>query len=96
MTRRYKFKSFFINQEIEKTFKIFLFDLNFWIMEQSAEFYWKIIQTTVASDWQEPSLWRMGFDYIHTGWGLMIDQNFDPIFDTIYAVDTISQLPKAS
>ena len=23
----------------------------------------------------------------------MIDQNFDPISDTIYAVDTISQLP---
>ena len=29
MTWRYKFESFFINQEIEKTFKIFLFDLNF-------------------------------------------------------------------
>ncbi len=26
----------------------------------------------------------------------MIDQNFDPISETIYAVDTISQLPKAS
>ena len=37
----------FINQEIVKSFKIFLFDLNFWIMEQSAEFYWKIIQTIV-------------------------------------------------
>ena len=57
MTRRYKFESFFINQEIEKTFKIFLFDLNFWIMEQSGEFYWKIIQTTVASDWQQPYMY---------------------------------------
>ena len=26
----------------------------------------------------------------------MIDQNFDPISDTIYVVDSNSQLPKAS
>ena len=33
---------------------------------------------------------------VYTGWRYMIDQNFDPISDTIYAVDTIAQLPKAS
>ena len=43
---RDQFKSFLLIRKLWKSFKIFLFDLNFWIMDQSAEFYWKIIQTT--------------------------------------------------
>ena len=92
---RDQFKSFLLIRKLWKSFKIFLFDLNFWIMDQSAEFYWKIIQTThhkidipLIFLHHFIQMWMRGDNYLQ--WFPGFNHKLSPTMSIIYIVLSVT------